>query len=75
MNVIRLVDSLIWKTAANINSNDPFQHLMLNNSITNDENSKVAECAQLLEAFPPIPPSLTKVKLLQDECKPPCLMR
>jgi len=39
---------------------------MLNNSTTKDENSEVAECAQLLEASPPIPPPLTKVELLQD---------
>jgi len=43
---------------------------MLNNSTTEDENSEVVECAQLLKASPPIPPSFTKVDLLQDEITP-----
>ena len=62
-----MVDSLIQETASNINSNDPLEHLMLNNSTTEDKNPKVAECAQLLEASPRISPSSTKVELLQDE--------
>jgi len=69
-NKIDVVNSLIRETASNINSNDPFEHLMLNNNTTEDENSIVAECAQLLEASPPTLPSLTKVQLLQDESKP-----
>ena len=69
-NKIDVVDGLIWETASNINSNDLLEHLMLNNSTTEDENSEVVECAQLLEASPLIPPSLTKVELLQDESKP-----
>jgi len=43
---------------------------MLNNSTTKDENPEVIECAQLLQASPPIPPSSTKVELLQDGSKP-----
>jgi len=31
---------------------------------------KVAKCAQLLEASPPIPPFSAKVELLQDESEP-----
>jgi len=41
---------------------------MLNNNITGD--LEVAECAQLLEASPPIPPSFTKAELSQDEVSP-----
>jgi len=44
--------------------------LILNNSTNKDENSEVAECAQLLQASPPIPFSATKVESLQDESKP-----
>jgi len=69
-NKINMVDSLIRETASNIDSNDPLEHLMLNNSTTEDENSKVTECAQLLEASPPIMPPLTKVEFLLDESKP-----
>ena len=69
-NNIDVVDSLIQETASNINSNDPLKHLMLSNSTTEDENPKVAECAKLLEASPPISPSSTKVELMQDESKP-----
>jgi len=69
-NKIDVVDNLIQETTSNINDNDPLKHLMLNNSTTEDENSEVAECAQLLEASPPIPPSLIKVELLQDESNP-----
>jgi len=69
-NKIDVVDGLIRKTTSNINSNDPLEHLMLNNSTTKDENPKVAECDKLLEASPPIPPSSTKMELLQDENKP-----
>jgi len=69
-NKIDVVDSLIRETASNINSNFPLEHLMLNNSSTENENPEVAECAKLLEASPPILPSSAKVELLQDENKP-----
>jgi len=55
---------------SNINSNDPLDHLILNNRTTKDENPEVAECAQLLEASPPIPFFPAKVESLQDEGKP-----
>ena len=54
----------------NLDSNDPLEHLMLNNSTTKDENPKVAKCAQLLEASPPILFSLAEVESLQDEHNP-----
>jgi len=54
---------------SNLDSNNPLEHLMLNDSITENENPEVAMCAQLLEASPPIPPSLTKVEPLKDENK------
>jgi len=54
----------------NLDPKDPFEHLMLNNSTTKDENPKVTECAQLLEASPPILPTLAKVETLKDESKP-----
>jgi len=47
---------------SNLDSNDPLEHLMLNNSTTKDENPKLA--------FPPILPFLARVKLLKDESKP-----
>jgi len=43
---------------------------MLNDTTTKDENSEVAMCARLLEASPPIPPSIAKVEPLKDENKP-----
>ena len=49
-NKIDVLDGLIWETVSNINSNDPLEHLMLNNSTIKDENPEVAKCAQLLEA-------------------------
>jgi len=67
---IDVVNSLIQETASNINSNDPLEPLMLNNSTTEDENPEVAECAKLLEASPPISPSSTKMEFLKDESKP-----
>jgi len=69
-NKIDVVDGLIRETISNLNSNDPFKHLMLNNRTTKDENPDVAEYDQLLEASPPIPPSLAKEETLQDENKP-----
>jgi len=51
-NKIYLVDGLICETASNINSNGPLEHLMLNNNTIEEENSKVAECVQLLKASP-----------------------
>ena len=50
-NKIDVVNGLIRETMCNLNSNDPLEHLMLNNSITKDENPEVAKCAQLLETF------------------------
>jgi len=65
-----VVDGLIWETVSNLNSNDPFEQLMLNDSTTKDENPKVAICAQLLEASPPIQHSFAKMEPLKDENKP-----
>ena len=64
---IDVVDSLIQEITSNIDSNDPLEHLMLNNSTTEDENPEIVECAQLLEASLPIWPSSSKVELLKDE--------
>ena len=63
-NKVDVVDGLIRETVSDLDSDDPLEQLMLNNSTVNDENPKVAKCAQLLEASPPIPPSLAKVELL-----------
>ena len=73
-NKIDVVDGLIWETTSNIDSNDPLEHLILNDSTAKDENSKVAICAQLLEASPPIPPFLVKVEPLKLKISS-CLMR
>jgi len=67
---IDVVDRLIWETMSNCDSNDPLQHLLLNNNTTKDKNPDVAKCAQLLEVFQPISPSIAKVEPLQDENKP-----
>jgi len=69
-NKVDVVDSLIQETVFNLDSNDPFEHLMLNNSTTKDENPELAKCAQLPEASLPVPLSLAKVESLQDESKP-----
>lgn len=69
-NKIDVVDGLIWETVSNLVSNDPLNHLMLNNSTTENENPEVVECAQLLEASLTIPFSLAMVESLQDENKP-----
>ena len=55
---------------SNLDSNDSFEHLMLNDSTTKDENPKVAMCVQFLEASPQIPPSLAKVEPLKVQEKP-----
>ena len=59
-NNIDVVDGLIRKTMCNRRSNNPLEHLMLNNSTTKDENPEVAMCAQLLDASPPILPPLLR---------------
>jgi len=69
-NKIDLVDGLIREIVSHINSNDPPEPLMLNNSTTESENPEVAKCAQLLKASPPILFFATKVESLQDESKP-----
>ena len=74
-NKIDVVDGLIWETVSILNSNDLLEHLMLNNSTTEDENLDVLEYAQLMEASPLIPPSLAKEETLQDESKPSLMMQ
>ena len=56
-NKVDVVDSLIQETTSTIN--DPLEHLMLNNSTTEDENPEVAEFTTLLEASPLISLSFT----------------
>ena len=55
-NMIDVVDGLIWEIVSNVVSNDFLEHLMLNDSITKDENLEVAMCAQYLEVSPQVPP-------------------
>jgi len=69
-NKIDVVNGLIWETMSNLDSNNPLNHLMLNDDTTKDENREVSMCAQILEASPPIPPSLVKVEPLEVENKP-----
>jgi len=45
---------LIRETVCNVVSNYSLKHLMLNDSTTEDENPKVAMCAQFLEASPQV---------------------
>jgi len=58
------------ETAFNLDPKDQFEHLMLNNSTTKDENPEVAKCAPLQEASPLILFSVAKVESLQEESKP-----
>jgi len=44
-NKIDVVDGLIRETTSNLDSNDPLEHLMLNNSTSEDENPSVSKCA------------------------------
>ena len=53
-NKIDVIDGLMRETSFNLDPEDALEHLILNNSTTKDENPKVAECAQLLEASPRI---------------------
>ena len=69
-NKIDVVDGLMRETVSNLDSNDPLEHLMLNDNTTKDEKPEVAMCAQLLEASPPIPPFLVKMEPLKVENKP-----
>jgi len=55
---------------SNLDSNDPLEHFMLNDSTTKGENLEVDMCAQLLEASPPIAPSLAEVEPLKVENQP-----
>ena len=41
-----MIDSLVWKTVSNYNSNDPLEQCLLYDSFTKDENPEVAMCAQ-----------------------------
>ena len=59
-NKIDVVDGLIRETVSNLDSNDPLEYLMLNNSTTKDENPVGGMYAQLLEASAPILPSLLR---------------
>ena len=43
---------------------------MLNDCITEDDNSEVAMCAQFFEASSQVPPTLAKVKELGSDDKP-----
>jgi len=45
-------DGLIRETLSNVVSNDSLEYLLLNDSITEDENPEIAMCAQYLEASP-----------------------
>jgi len=69
-NKIDAVDGLMQGNVFNLYSNDPLEHLMLNNSTTKYKNPEAAEYAQLEEASPPIPSSFAEVESLQDESKP-----
>jgi len=69
-NKIDVVNGFMWETVSNLDSNDPLEHLMLNDSATKDATPKLAIRTQLLEASPPIPPSLGKVEPLKVENKP-----
>ena len=62
--MIDVVDLLTQETMSNLNSKDSFEHLMMNDSTTNDENPEVALCAQYLEASLQVLPSQAKVKPL-----------
>jgi len=44
-NKIDVVDGLMRETAFNLDPKDPLDHLMLNNSTTEDEDPEVADCA------------------------------
>jgi len=37
-----VIDSLVWKTVSNYNSNDPLEQCLLYDSFTKDENPEVA---------------------------------
>jgi len=39
---IGVIDSLVWKTVSNYNSNDPLEQCLLYDSFTKDENPEVA---------------------------------
>ena len=39
-NKIDVVDGLMWETMSNLDSNDPLEHLMLNDSTTKDAKSR-----------------------------------
>ena len=56
-HIIDVIYGLIRETVSNVDSNDSLDHLLLNDSTTKDENSKVAMCTQYLEASPQVLPS------------------
>jgi len=69
-NMIDVVDGLIRETVSNVVSNDCLEHVLLHDSTSEDENPKVAMCAQFLEASPQVPPCQAKVEILKVEEEP-----
>jgi len=69
-NMIDVVDGLMRETVSNVFSNDSLEHLLLNDSTTEDENPEVAMCAQYLEASLQVLPCQAKVKILKAEEEP-----
>jgi len=49
---IDVIDSLVWETMSDPDSNDPFEQCLLHDSSVKDENFELAMCAQFLEASP-----------------------
>ena len=68
--MIDVVDGSMQETVSNVISNDSLEHLLLNDSTIEDENPKVAMCAQYLEVSPQVPPCQAKVKILKVEEEP-----
>lgn len=64
-----MVDSLVWETISNHESNDPIKHYMLNNRSTKDANPEVAMSAQFLKASPQVLAMLVKVETLVSDVK------
>lgn len=52
---IEVIDNLVREEVTNHVSGDPFEHCMLNDGTSKDENLKVFMCAHFLKAFQQVP--------------------
>ena len=64
-----MIDNLVREEFTNYVSYDPFEHGVLNDGTSKDENPEVAMSAQVFKASAQAPPTIAKVKELMNDDK------